>query len=149
MRPALWVCIIGLTAWRLTAQTTQGIVTGRIFDRQSNAGIPSATVAYLNLDTNEAGSVSSNSQGTYAIPFLPPGKYRIEAQAPDFQTRVLPSLDLQVAGRVELNFPLRSLAELRSGGVFSAGSVSLAGQRPVGELFVPDVGFAAPMQGPE
>ncbi len=139
-------CLLILTAWQLVAQTTQGIITGRVFDRQSNAGIAGATVTYANLDTNDSGSVRSSSQGTYGIPFLPPGRYRMTAQAPDFQSRILPRLELEVAGRVELNFPLRSNAELRRTGAFSAGSVSLTGQREVVNFFGPDVGFAAPLQ---
>ena len=36
MRRALWLSITCLSAGLLPAQTTQDIVTGRVFDRQSN-----------------------------------------------------------------------------------------------------------------
>jgi Carboxypeptidase regulatory-like domain/TonB-dependent Receptor Plug Domain len=147
MRFALSFCIVCLNTWLLIAQTTQGIVTGRVFDRQSTKGIGGATITYLNLATNETGSVRTNAQGIYAIPFLSPGRYRIKAEsAPNYQPQTLQRLDLQVAGRVELNFPLRSFAELRQGGLYNGGSVSLAGQREVVSFFGPDVGFAAPLQ---
>src|SRR5258708_23746693 len=148
MRPALWLFVTCLNAWHLLAQTTQGIVTGRVFDRQTNAGIAGAIVSYTSLDTNESGTVRSNAQGTYGVPFLPPGRYRMRAQAaPDYQPQTLQRMDLQVAGRIELNFPLRSYAQLRRGGLYNnGGSVSLAGQREVVNFFGPDVGFAAPLQ---
>ena len=101
--------VVCLQASTLSAQTTQGIVTGRVFDRQSKVGIASAIITYSNLDSNEIGSVHSNAHGTYGIPFLPPGRYRIKAEAaPDYQPQTLQSMNLEVAGRVELNFPLRS-----------------------------------------
>jgi hypothetical protein len=92
----------------------------------------------------ETQTVQSAGNGTYALPFLPPGPYRISAAAQDYQPQILQTMQLQVAGRVELNFPLRSLAELKRGGVY--GGVSLAGQREVVNFFGPDVGFAAPLE---
>lgn len=148
MRRAIWLSIMCLCAGTLPAQTTKGIVTGRVFDWQSKAGIAGAIITYTNLDTNETGSVRSNARGTYGIPFLPPGRYRMKAEAaPDYQPQTVQSMDLEVAGRVELNFPLRSYAELRRQGLYNGGgSVSLAGQREVVDFFGPDVGFAAPLQ---
>jgi hypothetical protein len=146
MHYALCVFVLCFDALTMVAQTTQGIVTGRVFDRQTRVGIAGATVKFSNLDTNETGEVRSNTRGTYAIPFLPPGHYRMEAQAPpDYQPQILRSMELQVASRVELNFPLASYAELRQAGLYNGGSVALAGQREVVNFFGPDVGFAAPL----
>jgi hypothetical protein len=144
MSRALLLCILSGGALLLRAQTTQGIVSGRVFDRASNTGIQTASILCSNLETNEKRTIRSGSNGTYAIPFLPPGRYRMEASAQDYQPQILQSLDLQVAGRVELNFPLRSLAELKRGGLY--GDVSLAGQLEVVNFFGPDVGFAAPLE---
>jgi len=144
MRRVFWLCIFCGSPSFLVAQTTQGIVTGRVFNRGTGEKIAGAFVTYSNLETNETGTVRSTGQGTYAIPFLPPGQYKMEASAPDYQPQILRRLDLQVAGRVELNFPLRSFAELKRGGLY--GGVSLAGQREIVNFFGPDVGFAAPLQ---
>ena len=147
MRPATWLFVVCLNAGFAYCQTTLGIVSGRVFDQQSKAGIGAATVTYTSLDSNETGSVRSTSRGNYGIPFLSPGRYRVRAEAAGYQPQTLQSMDLQVAGRVELNFPLRSFAELRQKGLYNgSGGVSIAGQREVVDFFGPDVGFAAPLQ---
>ena len=126
------------------AQTTQGIITGRVFDRQTKAAIADVTITYSRLDTNQAGRVRTDARGFYAIPFLSPGRYRIGAEAPNYQAQDLRELYLAVAARIELNFPLRSFAELKKRGIY--GGVSMPGRREVINFFGPDVGFAAPLQ---
>jgi hypothetical protein len=48
-----WLSTIGFCAAQLAAQTTQGILMGRVMDRESGLGVTAATVSYTNLDTNE------------------------------------------------------------------------------------------------
>ena len=146
IKSGLWVYLAFLSPLLSEAQTTQGIVTGRVFDHDSGAPISSARITYTNLKTNETGFAVSDIRGRYGIPFLPPGPYRIRAESEPrgYKPLVLPSMDLQIGGRVELNIPLRSRSALRALGLFG-GAVPLAGQREMVNFFGPDVGFATPL----
>jgi hypothetical protein len=44
MRRALWLFVMCLSGGLLSAQTTQGIVTGRVFGRQANVRIAGAVL---------------------------------------------------------------------------------------------------------
>lgn len=68
----------------LSAQSPLGSVTGIVND-PSNAPIPGATVTILSLDTGIRHETNTNSAGGYTFPNLPPGRYRISAQANGFR----------------------------------------------------------------
>ena len=98
------------------AQTTQGMMTGRIYDRMTGAMIDDATVECLNLQTGEITHASS-SHGYYTLLRLSPGTYWIRATVSPltgkevYQPREAFELDLDVAGRMQLDIPLRRLAD--------------------------------------
>src|SRR5438309_11286376 len=59
------------------AQTTQGLITGRVRDQSSGAPIPKAVIEYEQLESNTQGSSTANADGYYYIPLLSPGMYRV------------------------------------------------------------------------
>lgn len=72
------------------AQTPLGIVTGLAID-PSGAAIPNASVRLTSEGTGVRRSASTNSTGVYSFPDLPPGMYRMGADAAGFrplETRV-------------------------------------------------------------
>ena len=77
----------------LFAQTT--IVTGTVMD-PSGAVIPSASITLTNIGTGAQRTTVSDSQGGYTITQVPPGKYRINAQAPGFAEAVINNIELLV-----------------------------------------------------
>ena len=79
MLRSLVVTTFALTFANLShAQSSSASVAGRVTD-PTGAVIPGVVLKVTNLDTNQARQVESNGVGDYTIPFLPPGRYSVEA----------------------------------------------------------------------
>src|ERR671936_2726317 len=59
-------------------------IEGTVSD-QSGAPLPGATIVMTNQATNVKYQGVSTSSGSFRIPALPPGTYRVEVQAPGFE----------------------------------------------------------------
>src|SRR5436309_3101133 len=96
-RMVLFASLVCLTfvGWA-TAQRIKSTLSGVVTD-PSGAVIPGAEVVL----TNEATNVSTNSlttgQGTYAFPFLDPGKYSIKVSIAGFKTMIRSGVPVRVA----------------------------------------------------
>ncbi len=66
----------------LLAQRAQ--MTGLVTDT-SRAAMPNVEVTVTNVDTGVSRHTTSNEQGSYNVPLLQPGRYRISAQAKGFK----------------------------------------------------------------
>jgi hypothetical protein len=86
-------------------QSTYATVSGTIED-STGALIPGVTVTATNNGTGVVTSVFSNDSGTYNIPSLLPGVYKVSAELPGFQTKTFTDVQLGNAERVRLNFTL-------------------------------------------
>jgi hypothetical protein len=75
----LWVGMVCLFGQAPTAT-----LTGRVSDA-SGAVIPAAALRLRSLDTNQIRNAASSGEGEYTIPFVPPGKYALEATAQGFR----------------------------------------------------------------
>src|SRR5438876_7421276 len=92
-------CVVGVlilaiasgTAW---AQATAQI-SGTVKD-QSSALLPGAEVKATQTETNIARSTVSNETGSYVLPNLGLGPYKVEIMLPGFRTYVQTGLFLQV-----------------------------------------------------
>lgn len=67
------------------SQQTVGGITGTVSD-PTGAAVPDATVKAVNADTNLAVTVKTGSTGTYSIPDLPAGPYKVTFSKDGFQT---------------------------------------------------------------
>jgi hypothetical protein len=96
------------------AQSTQGMITGRVYDRESGAAVLNAAVSYRNTKTDEHGAATVNKLGVYTIAGLSPGSYRLRVEEPrrEYQAQEIWELDVRVAARVTFDFPLRPVSEL-------------------------------------
>src|SRR5258708_11693869 len=113
--PILLFCIIVLFAWStecLRAQTTSATINGQITDAQGRA-VPGVDVQAVNIDTNVVRSGKTNDSGIYAIPALPPGRYRLLVMKDGFKEINKTDLVLDVEDPLEQNFGLAggSMAE--------------------------------------
>lgn len=86
---ACLVCVCAL------GQEFRATVTGHVTD-SSGALVPQASVQITNLGTNEIATVTTNSQGTYTLPLLKPGTYRLTAEAPGFKKYIRDNITLNV-----------------------------------------------------
>ena len=89
----------------LLAQSTNATITGQVVD-PSKSLLPETKVTAINNNTNVRYGSVTNRLGTYLIPSIPPGDYRIEVEKQGFKTLVKPDVVLHVQDTVELNFEM-------------------------------------------
>src|SRR5258708_1972740 len=85
-------------------QDFRATILGQVTD-PSGAAVPNATVKATHVTTNESAEAKTNASGTYAITFLNPGTYNVEASAPGFATLKRENITLLTADK--LNLPLK------------------------------------------
>jgi hypothetical protein len=62
-----------------------GQISGHVTDQQG-AAIPDAAVQIVNQDRNFKRDTTTNPQGSYSAPYLPPGKYEVSVQKEGFSS---------------------------------------------------------------
>jgi hypothetical protein len=87
------VLCLRITAPAQTAGT--GALAGTVLDA-SGAGIPNAKIAVKNETTGESREVVSQASGSYSVPLLRPGAYRVELTKPGFRTTVIVGVQINV-----------------------------------------------------
>ena len=88
------------------AQSSNGSVSGTVTDA-AKAFIPGVTVTATNTETGVLSTSVSNESGTYNIPSLLPGVYKVTAELPGFQTQTYTDVRLGNAAQIRLNFALQ------------------------------------------
>jgi hypothetical protein len=108
---ALWVCVWPLAHAAAQSQATTGEVNGRVIDAQSGA-LPGVAVTAKNPDTGYTRTVTTNEEGLYLLPLLPPGTYDITMELTGF-TSTTRRIALTVGASVTYNHTLQlsSIAE--------------------------------------
>ena len=91
------------TAWGQTVASSQ--VSGVITD-PTGASVSGAKIQLTQTDTGQLHTVTSNASGSYIVPDLPGGPYRIEVTAPGFSTYVLTGIVLEVGSNPAINAKL-------------------------------------------
>src|SRR5690242_2927149 len=86
-------------------QSSNGSLSGTVADT-AKALIPGVTVTATNVDTGVVSTAVTNETGTYNIPSLLPGVYKVTAELPGFQTQTFTDVRLGNAAQVRLNFTL-------------------------------------------
>jgi hypothetical protein len=69
------------------AQEYRGTITGRVLDAQQ-AAVPGVKIVVTLANTGAKSETTSGSDGSYTIPFLTPGTYKISAEAQGFKRYV-------------------------------------------------------------
>lgn len=104
LRTAL-LLIASASAFGQTATT--GEMRGTVRD-VSGALIPNAQIAVTNEATGESRTVKSGSDGTYTVPLLQPGKYRVEIEPAGFEHDIHKSVIVAVTETTVVNGHLRA-----------------------------------------
>src|SRR5260370_21690999 len=119
------------------AQTTQGLISGRLRNSVTGGPIPQASVSYASFATNAKGTAQADEGGNYYLPLLSPGFYQVRVTAPGFQSQEVQALELPVPARIDLSFRLRPLRDGWEAGQFR--SVFLPGSKTIVTFYGPDV----------
>ncbi|HLV00205.1 MAG TPA: TonB-dependent receptor [Acidobacteriota bacterium] len=108
MRVSLVIALVLFLAFvsvELTAQESRATIFGTITD-QTGAVIPGVEVTVLNIRTNVGSTTTTNDSGYYEVPYLIPGRYRVEAALPGFKTHVREGIDLTTGQQATVNLQL-------------------------------------------
>jgi hypothetical protein len=97
------LCVIPV-AWSQTATT--GVLRGTITD-PSGGVIPNADVQATSRETGARREVKSGADGTYVVPLLTPGTYRIEVAAEGFARAIQSGAVISVTETTVLNVRLK------------------------------------------
>ena len=72
-RAGITLCLLAAFAM---SQEFRATISGRVMDSTGGV-VPNAKVTAINTATNETSTATTDSTGTYSIPFLRPGNYRV------------------------------------------------------------------------
>ena len=102
-RVVLLLFVILTAAGPAAAQTqiTTGVIQGTVSDA-TGASLPGVTVEARNLDTNQARTLVTESDGRFVFLQLPPGNYRVTFLLSGFATMVQENIQLTVGQAVTL-----------------------------------------------
>ena len=102
MKSAVRIALcIGILCSGLWAQNVSQI-SGSVRD-QSGAVLPGVEIAVTQTETGVSRNVVSDETGSYVVPSLPVGPYRLEAALPGFRTHVQTGIVLQVNSNPVIN----------------------------------------------
>jgi hypothetical protein len=101
-----WIAglIVALTSAAAWAQATAQL-SGIVRD-ESGAVLPGVTVTATQTDTGFTRTVVTEASGSYVMPNLPTGPYRIDASLQGFRSDIQTGIVLQVAGSPVINVVL-------------------------------------------
>jgi hypothetical protein len=88
------------TSFAQTGNT--GAIAGEVTD-PAGAIVPEAQIKVVSLATGESRTAVSKQNGTYSVPLLPPGEYRIEISKAGFRLISFPSVTVVVTETQTLN----------------------------------------------
>jgi hypothetical protein len=95
------------------AQSPTGTISGIVTD-PAGATIAGAEVVVVNDATRVQISTTSNDEGIYVVPNLPPGNYRVQVSRTGFKTVIKPDIVINVQDALAINFflPLGAVSEI-------------------------------------
>jgi hypothetical protein len=100
-------------------QQVQASITGTVTD-QSGAVVPAVTVTAAEVDKGLIRTAVTADDGSYLIPLLPPGHYRLSAEKAGFETVVQGPLNLLVDAHPRVDFQIKVGAQTTTVTVQSA-----------------------------
>jgi hypothetical protein len=101
----LIVFLLGVV-YPVRAQSTAGRILGTVSD-QSGAAVASAKVVIMDLERGTSRTLTTDEAGDYVAADLTPGNYKIQAEAKGFKTVQRPSVGVEVATDVRIDFVLQ------------------------------------------
>ncbi len=113
------------------AQQDRGTFTGTVTDPTGSV-VPNVAITVQNMETNVAYTSKTNEVGSYTVPNLPIGRYRITFEAAGFKKFVRDGLTLNIAQVIRIDAPLQVGA--------AAETVEVTAEAPLLQTETPEVG---------
>src|SRR5579871_6319547 len=115
----------------LTAQEVSAGITGHVTD-PSGGSIVGAKVTAKDLDRGTDWPTTTNEDGIYAFPRVPPGRYELKVESSGFKTYINSEVGLEVnqRARVDVSMQVGAVSE----------SVSVTGEAPLLQTDTTQVG---------
>lgn len=98
----LATALLGAAAY---GQEFRGIILGSVTDISGGA-VPGAEVTAVNTATNVRAGAVTTADGTFTIPFVLPGEYRVTVQSAGFKAAIREGVEVRVQQRVRVDFRL-------------------------------------------
>src|SRR5690349_3655821 len=98
----LWILSCGIAAPILAQTGGTGALNGTVTD-SAKATVPDVSVTLTNSDSDETRTATTNSDGTYAFPLLPPGSYELRFEATGFKALIRPHIVVSVTEIVRVD----------------------------------------------
>ncbi len=130
----------------LLAQEFRGTVTGRVVDAQS-AAVPNARIVAVLVATGGQSVTNSGLDGLFTIPFLSPGTYRLEADAPGFKKYIRENLAVDAGERMAVDIQLQVGQQTESVTVTADASMLDTTTATAGQVINSDQVENLPMNG--
>jgi Carboxypeptidase regulatory-like domain/TonB dependent receptor len=105
-------CLLLAVCVPVFSQTTTGRILGTVTD-QSGAAVPGAAVVITDTQRGTTRASATDASGNYAVPDLPPGVYKVRAEAKGFKTVERVNITVEVAQdlRVDVSLPTGQVSE--------------------------------------
>ena len=129
---AVIVLIALLTVQSIFGQTTSQI-NGTVSDK-TGAVVSGATVRVTNVETDVTREATTDASGSYSLPLLPPGRYRVNIQREGFRPVVQENVTLEVNQVARLDFSLELGAVTESVQVTSAAPLIESDTSAIGQV---------------
>ncbi len=100
-----WIKILGIACLSIASSYAQEVsagITGRVVDASKSA-IVGAKVTAKDLDRGTDWPTTTNEDGIYAFPRIPPGRYELKVEATGFKTYVNSDVALEVNQRARVD----------------------------------------------
>jgi hypothetical protein len=88
------------------AQEARGTIQGRVLD-SSGGAVPGATVEVRNVTTGVVTPTTTNTEGSYRVPFLIPGTYTVTVSLTGFSKFVSDNIEVHVADLLTVDASLK------------------------------------------
>jgi hypothetical protein len=102
----LLIVFLLTVVYPVRAQSTAGRILGTVTD-QSGAAVASTKVVITDLERGTSRTLTTDEAGAYVAADLTPGNYKIQAEAKGFKTVQRPSVGVEVATDVRIDFALQ------------------------------------------
>jgi hypothetical protein len=100
------VALLALAPNAAHSQESRGTLAGNVTD-PSSAVVAGAAVEVTNVATGVVTKTVTINTGSFRVPYLIPGHYKLTISAAGFKTYVKPDIELRLAETVELNIALQ------------------------------------------